>query len=91
MIDNNIIGSDGSGYTELGDGTDHERNPADSHRLRDELAERQNKIDLLQSRLNELENSTRRRNVEESKEEVEHEEEEENEEINQYLLSGKKQ
>ncbi|CAI2381053.1 unnamed protein product [Moneuplotes crassus] len=83
-------GGEGSGYTELGDGTDHENTPSNSNRLREELTERQIKIDLLQSKLNEIESANRRRTPEESKEEVDNEDKEENEEINEYLLSSKK-
>ena len=79
----------------MSENNDRERNPEDQYRLRKQLADRQNEITVLNARINELENSSRRKNKEDRKEEVEKEEDEDDEkadgeDINQYLLSSKK-
>ena len=81
------------GYAELNEHTDDENHPEEQYRLRKQLADRQNEITLLRSRINELESANRRKKVEEKKEEVDEDEEEEKgdqDEINEFLLSSKK-
>mmetsp|Transcript_24911 Transcript_24911/g.22103 ORF Transcript_24911/g.22103 Transcript_24911/m.22103 type:complete len:130 (+) Transcript_24911:49-438(+) len=86
-----LKGDEPSGYAELSDHPDNERDPEHQYRLRKQLADRQNEITLLNTRINELESYNRRRNVEERKEEVDEEDEKgDQDDINEFLLSSKK-
>ena len=63
-----------NGYAELSETQDDENHPEEQYRLRKQLADRQNEITLLRTRINELENANRRRKAEEKKEEEKEEE-----------------